>query len=112
MTKRSVSLLSQIETGEVSTSFSSMRIIADALDIFLSRLILDEEAGKVVLDEILIKGSRSNPNVSEDVIRLFRKGILKGDKVVTHRFPLEKHEEAFDSFRHRKDGAFKVVVEP
>jgi len=67
---------------------------------------------QVVLNEIFIKGSRANPNVSEDVIRLFKKGILKGDKVVTHRFPLEKYEEAFDTFLHRKDGAIKVVVEP
>jgi len=67
---------------------------------------------KVVLDEILIKGSRANPNVSEDVIRLFKRGILKGDKVVTHRFPLERYEEALDTFVHRKDGAIKVVVEP
>ncbi len=67
---------------------------------------------KVVLDEILIKGSRANPNVSEDVIRLFRKGILKGDHVVTHRFPLEKYEEALETFVQRKDGAIKVVVEP
>jgi L-iditol 2-dehydrogenase len=67
---------------------------------------------KVVLDEILIKGSRAKPNVSEDVIRLFRKGLMKGDHVVTHRFPLEKYEEAFETFVQRKDGAIKVVVEP
>ena len=46
ITKRSVSLLSQIETGKVSPSFSTMRIIADALDISLSQLILDEEANE------------------------------------------------------------------
>jgi len=45
-TKRSVSLLSQIETGKVSPSFSTMRIIADALDISLSHLILDEEVSE------------------------------------------------------------------
>lgn len=67
---------------------------------------------KLVLDEILIKGSRANPNVSEDVIRFFRKGVLKGDHVVTHRFPLEKYEEALETFVERKDGAIKVVVEP
>lgn len=67
---------------------------------------------QVVLNEILIKGSRANPNVSEDVINLFKKVILKGDKVVTHRFHLEKYEEAFDTFVHRKGGAIKVVVEP
>jgi transcriptional regulator with XRE-family HTH domain len=46
ITKRSVSLLSQIETGKVSPSFSTMRIIADALGISLSRLILDDDAGE------------------------------------------------------------------
>ena len=46
ITERSVSLLSQIETGKVSPSFSTMRIIADALDISLSQLILDEEANE------------------------------------------------------------------
>ena len=44
LTKRSVSLLSQIETGKVSPSFASMRIIADALGVPLSRLILDQDA--------------------------------------------------------------------
>jgi len=44
LTRRSVSLLSQIETGKVTPSFASMRIIADALGIPLSRLILDQEA--------------------------------------------------------------------
>ena len=43
LTRRSVSLLSQIETGKVSPSFSSMRIIAEALGVPLSRLILDSE---------------------------------------------------------------------
>ena len=46
MTKRSISLLSQIETGKVSPSFSTMRIIADSLDISLSQLILDEETSE------------------------------------------------------------------
>ena len=67
---------------------------------------------EVVLKEIMIRGSRANPNVSEDVIRLFEKGILKGEKIVTHRFPLEKYEDAFRTFLHRQDGAIKVVVEP
>ena len=67
---------------------------------------------KIVLDEVLIKGSRANPNVSEDVIRFFKRGILKGDRVVTHRFPLEKYRDAIETFLARKDGAIKVVVEP
>ena len=46
ITKRSVSLFSQIETGKVTPSFSTMRIIADAFHIPVSQLILDEEAHK------------------------------------------------------------------
>jgi len=69
-------------------------------------------ATKIVLDEIGIKGARANPNVSAEVIRMFEKGIIKGDKVVTHRFPLAKYAEAFDTFINRKDGAIKVVIEP
>jgi L-iditol 2-dehydrogenase len=67
---------------------------------------------KIVLNEIMIRGSRANPNVSAEVIALFEKGILRGDKIVTHRFPLEKYEEALYTFTQRKEGAIKVVVEP
>lgn len=41
-TGRSVSLISQIETGNVSPSFSSMQIIAEALGVTLGRMISDE----------------------------------------------------------------------
>lgn len=43
ITRRSVSLLSQIETGRVSPSFSSMRIIAEALRVPIGQLIGEEE---------------------------------------------------------------------
>jgi transcriptional regulator with XRE-family HTH domain len=44
MTGRSVSLLSQIETGKVNPSFSSMQNIANALAVPLSQLMLRDEA--------------------------------------------------------------------
>ncbi len=67
---------------------------------------------KIVLNEVLLVGSRANPNVSAETIHLFARGILRGEKIVTHRFPLEKYEEAFHTFTKRRDGAIKVVVEP
>jgi len=67
---------------------------------------------KMVLDEILMVGSRANPNVSEQVLNLFAAGVINGEKVVSHRFPLEKYPEALDTFVNRKDGAIKVVIEP
>ena len=41
LTKRSISLLSQIETGKVTPSFATMRIVADALSVPLSQMITD-----------------------------------------------------------------------
>jgi len=45
-TQRSVSLLSQIETGNVSPSFSSMQTIADALKVPLAQIISQEPAAE------------------------------------------------------------------
>ena len=45
-TERSVSLLSQIETGNVSPSFSSMQTIADALKVPLAQIISQEPAAE------------------------------------------------------------------
>ena len=67
---------------------------------------------KMVLDEILMVGSRANPNVSEEVLNLFAAGVIDGERVVSHHFPLEKYPEALDTFVNRKDGAIKVVIEP
>ena len=67
---------------------------------------------KVVMDEIMLMGSRANPNTYDEVIRMFEAGAVRADKIVTHRFPLEKYEEALDTFVNRKDGAIKVVIEP
>jgi threonine dehydrogenase-like Zn-dependent dehydrogenase len=32
--------------------------------------------------------------------------------LVTHRFPLERIEEAYDLFAHQRDGVFKVAITP
>jgi L-iditol 2-dehydrogenase len=83
-----------------------------ALGSELGRKVSFPVLTKIVLDEITLAGARANPNVSAEVINLFARGILNGEKIVTHRFPLEKYEEAFQTFTTRKDGAIKVVVEP
>jgi L-iditol 2-dehydrogenase len=64
------------------------------------------------MNEVTLTGSRANPNVSDRVLNMFSAGIVKGDKVVTHTFPLEQYEQALDTFVNRKNGAIKVVVEP
>ena len=54
MTGRSVSLLSQIETGKVNPSFGSMQTLAEALAVPLSQLMLQDEA-KTENDHALMK---------------------------------------------------------
>lgn len=67
---------------------------------------------RIVMNEITLSGSRANPNVSERVLNMFEAGILKGDHVVSHTFPLERYQEAVATFTDRRTGAMKVVVEP
>lgn len=66
----------------------------------------------LISNELTIYGSRANPGVSEKVISMLDRGIIRGDTLVTHRFPLERYEEALDVFVGRKDGSLKVVIEP
>lgn len=104
-------------SGAEGTPVQSIRSVRKGGRISLLGFYDDRKASpppmtQVVLNEIMIRGSRANPNASEEAIRLFEKGTLKGDRIVTHRFPLEKYEEAFQTFVQRRDGAIKVVVEP
>lgn len=67
---------------------------------------------QIVVNEITLTGSRANPNVSEKVLGMFSAGIVKGEKIVTHTFPLERYTEALDIFVKKKDGVIKVVILP
>ena len=66
----------------------------------------------VVFNELKIFGSKANPNVSKIVLDFFSKGIINGEALVTHRFPLEDYAKAVDVFENRRDGAIKVVINP
>ncbi len=67
---------------------------------------------RIVLDEIGIFGSRANPNVSAKVIAMIAAGRLVVRDLITHSFPLEEFDRAFETFVGRREGALKVVVEP
>ena len=66
----------------------------------------------VVFNELKILGSKANPNVSKIVLDFFSKGVINGEALVTHRFPLEDYAKAVDLFENRRDGAIKVVINP
>lgn len=69
-------------------------------------------ANTVNFNEIRIVGSKANPNVSQKVLTFFSKGAIQGEKLITHKFPLEKYAEAVDLFEHKRDGSIKVVINP
>jgi len=79
---------------------------------YAKELSQQAENMQVALDEILIKGSRANPNVSNKVITMLDRGVINAQKLVTHVFPLEEYTTALDVYLNRKDGAIKVVVKP
>jgi threonine dehydrogenase-like Zn-dependent dehydrogenase len=54
------------------------------------------------------------PDVHVDfpiAVDLISRGQLDVSPLVTHRFPLERVQEAFDTFADRRDGAIKVVLD-
>lgn len=67
---------------------------------------------RIVHDEIVIFGSRANPNVSNKVLAWLSSGNLVVKDLITHRLPLEQFAKALDIFETRREGAIKVVVEP
>lgn len=67
---------------------------------------------KLVNEQIRVIGSKANPNVSPKVLRMLAKGVIDWKRLITHRLPLDKYEEAVDIFVNRKENVLKVVIEP
>ena len=66
----------------------------------------------IVHNEIAIFGSRANPNVARQIIRMMAAGHLAVKDLITHTFPLEEFAAGLDTFVNRRDGVIKVVIEP
>ena len=47
-----------------------------------------------------------------EILRLISEGKLDTTPLITHRFPLNRIEEAYDIFENRLDGVIKVAVTP
>ena len=47
-----------------------------------------------------------------DAIEAIRSGVIDPNKLITHRFPLEKLDEALNATRDRPNGFVKAVVTP
>ena len=47
----------------------------------------------------------------EEILRLIAEGKLNTEPLITHTYPLEKIEEAYELFENKRDGVMKVAVE-
>jgi len=61
--------------------------------------------------EICIQNVRRQNGVVEECLELIGNGKLKVKDWVTHRFPLNKCNEAFDMVANYHDGVFKAMIE-
>lgn len=68
---------------------------------------------KVVMSNLQIAGGRGEGEyVIDRIIPLMEDKRVKVDTLITHKFPLDKINDAFDTFIKRLDGAIKVVINP
>ena len=66
----------------------------------------------VAHNEIMISGSRANPNVGWKLLNMIKNGNIDVRDMVTHTFPLEDMAKAMDVFINRRENVMKVVIYP
>ena len=68
---------------------------------------------RFVLDDMRAAGVRGEGNGDcARSLALISDGKVLCKPMITHHFPLEKINEGFDTFIHRKGGALKVIIHP
>lgn len=66
----------------------------------------------VTHNEIMISGSRANPNESWKLLNMIKHGNIYVQDMVTHTFSLDEMRKAMDIFVNRKEQVMKVVIYP
>ncbi len=64
----------------------------------------------IILKDLEVYGALSDRIGWEEMIRWVAVGLLDLRDIITHRFPLERAHEAYETVRDRKDGAIKAVL--
>jgi threonine dehydrogenase-like Zn-dependent dehydrogenase len=72
----------------------------------------------VALEPVVRKSLTVHTSVPEDLRpfvtiaqRAIKRGQIDPAKLVTHRFPFAQVQQAFETYRDRRDGALKVIIE-
>jgi L-iditol 2-dehydrogenase len=66
----------------------------------------------LVLDELELVGSRASAGEMRRVMPFVANGRVRAAELITHRFPLDRYEEALALFDDRSSGAFKIIINP
>ncbi len=74
--------------------------------------ICDVNFDPLVVQEIAVLGCLGAPGMWPECIALHQRGLVRTDKIVTHRLPLSDFAEAIEISRGRRGGAIKVVLTP
>ena len=72
---------------------------------------LNAPSNTIHYKECFVHGSHGSvPRQHRAALALIARGVVRADRYITHRFPLERIHDAFEAHRSRQ--ALKVVVEP
>ncbi|MFZ7104251.1 MAG: zinc-dependent alcohol dehydrogenase [Peptococcaceae bacterium] len=66
----------------------------------------------IVLKELDIVGSHARVNTQTQALEMIAKGQIDAQSVATHKFPLEKFNEAMETFKDKDSGALRVIIHP
>jgi len=66
----------------------------------------------LVVQEISIFGCLGAPGLWPECISLHKRGLVRAERIITHRLPLSEFAEAIEIARGRKEGAIKVLLTP
>ncbi|MFQ5860366.1 MAG: zinc-binding dehydrogenase [Dehalococcoidia bacterium] len=75
--------------------------------------MLHVDLSLIVRGHLEVVGSLANPRgISRRGLELLARGQVKVKPLITHHFPLEAFGEAWETFKAREGGAFRVMLHP
>ena len=69
------------------------------------------DLARLVLDELELVGVRAVTGEMRSILDLMADGRVRGNELITHRFPLDDFATALDVMANRTDGAIKVIID-
>ena len=72
----------------------------------------DVDFDPLVVNEVTVFGCLGGPNMWGEAISLHERGLVRAERLITHRLPLSEFAHGIDISKNRIDGAIKVLIEP